>query len=431
MSDNGAASPAATAPPASPAKSHSALARRQAAEQARASEPKSWGAALQRYAAGRTEVAHPELLHPAVPRKAGAFNKTHVPVEFNPLRQTYTEESKEQAERGREAQAAAEARVHAQRKRDHLVDARGFNIVTGQRHATSNRALADRLTREDNSHPTRVSIDPATGQRNITFHFPPSHPPAREYNILTHHAVFEGSAERAAAAEKRTAASTHSKAAIESRPYDLISTRYKQDHERRAHEEALATEALLRDKYFAQNHYNPIALQFVNATEEQRYQEARAAASAQHGQAQLAAWPASMKRSEGLLYDIVAPARVKDAPQLAAYYEKPEREARQAHQLPHVAERRAHAADVSADSLAARRSAARISTRRYEEQMRRGYDAVTNAPFANLPSAPHPLDPERTTTTMHLPNPICQPAIGWARLQAQAGGRAPAGIAHS
>jgi hypothetical protein len=416
-------------------KSPSAMERRAAAAALRASEPSSWGSALQRYEASRTQPAHLDaLLHPAVPSKTGVFNKTHVPVSFNPLRQTYVEESKEQSVRAAEHAAAAEARQRAQRMRDHLANEHGYDIVSGARRDTTNAALAAKLTREDTSHPTRVSVDPATGQRNIQFNFPPSHPPVREYNILNNTPVFEGSAARLAAAEARrlaAAQASHSKAAVEGREYDIVSTKYHVDHARRAHEESLQNEAQLRDRFYAQAHYNPVALQFVNAAEEKRWQEERAAAAAKHGQAQLAAWPASMKRSEGLLYDIVAPARIKDAPQLAQYYELPERAARLAHQRPHESERLARARDATADSVAARRSAARISTQRYEAQLRRGFDAVTNAPFANVAHAPPPLDPDRTTTKIHLPAKECQPAIGWARLQAQAGGRPPAGKVQS
>lgn len=404
-----AAAPAAAAAPSvmvSPPRTEAV--KRQERQRSKQAEPSSWGEALQRYHSARTTPAHPALLSPTVPSKAGAFNSTLTPAAFNPLRGSYTSPQRESAVRDAESKAAAAARAQAQQRRDHQAYQHGYDIVSGARVATTNAVVNARLTALDNSHSTKVTVDPATGARLISVSFPPSHPPARDYNILTNTPTFTDSAARLAEAD-RTVPPLHNRALKEQREYNILTNHYQlEPHSPRARREAAANEAALRDRYFSSAHYNPVTLQFVHPAEEARYQEARAAASASHGQHQLAKLPPSLKRGEGRVYDIVAPNTVKDPAQLAAYYEQPERRAREAHQLRYECDRRTQIRDVAADDAAQRRALARVSDQRHGAPLQRGFEIITNEQFGG-----------RGTKQLHVPRDHKPSSTSWARVAAE------------
>lgn len=411
--------PAAPAAPLSPARTKAFL--RTQALAAKQSEPKSWAESVQRYDAARTQPAHPIMLSPPRPSKSGVFNQSLAPAVFNPVAQRFTSPERESAVAAAESQSAAQARRDSAYRRDHLANHKGYNILSGVREPTSNAAVAAQLTRQDNAHPTKVRVDPTTGERIVSFQFPASHPPAREWNILTNHTAFIDSADKLSKLDAKSLPSQHSKHELERREFNLISNRYQpppgidpatvETHEQRFEREQRALESSLRSKYFASRHYDPVSLRFVHPSEEARYQEEKSVAQATHGQLQLSAYPPSIKRSEGLLYDIISPNLIKDPAQLAEYYLKPERAARAAHQQAFEMNRTVAARDVAAEDRAARKSANRVSTRRYEQQMQRGHDIVTNEAYEG-----------RNHKTLHKPKQgmQLQPTVAnWARLEAE------------
>ena len=391
----------APAAPLSPARTKAYL--RSQALAAKASEPRSWAESVQRYSAARTQPSHPSVMSPPRPSKTGVFNLTASPAVFNPVAQRFTSPDRERATAEAELAAADQARRDSAHRRDHQANHKGYNILSGVREPTSNAAVAAALTAQDQAHPTKVRIDPATGHRIISFHYPPAHPPAREYNIVTNHECFVDSAEKLAEMDARgRVLPRHNKHDLERREYNILNNRYQQPpgpagnsaaggadsgaavpetHEDRFAREQRALEQSLRAKYFATRHYDPISLRFVHPAEESRYQEEKSVAQATHGQMQLRSYPPSIKRSEGLLYDILAPNIIKDQEQLSVYYLSRERAARAAHQKSFEMNRSVAARDVAAEDRAATKSANRVSTRRYEEQINRGHDIVTNEAY--------------------------------------------------
>jgi hypothetical protein len=356
-----------------------ALARRHHNQALKASEPKSWGEALQRYDASRHAPAHPALLAPVPPSKHGVYNCAIKPPEFNPVRQVYADPAREQAARANESQMSAEQVVAAQWKVDHTANHKGYNILNGEL-KTTNTTVAASIEREDTKHRTKVTPT-ADGKRLISFTQPATHPPRREYNILTNAVAFEGSAERLAKAEARPIP-LHNRSMKEAREYNILTNRYQYEpHAARAERESKANDAKLREKYFAASHYNPVTLQFVHPAEEARFQAAKAVAQASHGQGQLANLPPRIKRSEGQCYDILAPGLVKDAAQLHVTYDVPAEKQRATRQHSHEVERVVRTRDLTLDQQAAMKSANRVSTKRYEEQLTRGYDLLSNQPY--------------------------------------------------
>ena len=358
-----------------------ALARRSAIDAARANEPQSWGQALQRYTQHRTQPIHPAVLTPSVPSKFGMYNEAVKPVEFHPIRQEYTNPEREHVTRAREKLREKQHVETAQWREDHLANHKGYHVLTGVRQPTTNAEVSTALNYEETKHRTKVMTLP-NGKRSFSYTPLPTHPPAREYDIINNSMAFEGSAERLAEAEKRPVP-LHSRSAKEAREYNILNNRYQfEDHNARAAREQKANDARLREKYFASSHYNPVTLQFVHPQEEARYQIAKAQASASHGQQQLAQLPPRMKRAEGQCYDIIAPGIVKDPLQLTVTYERPAELQRAAHQMKYSKEREIQSRDLTLDTITAQRSTNRVSSKRYEQQLKRGHDIVSNKPIA-------------------------------------------------
>ena len=420
-----ATGPAAALPPAP-----TAAWKREQAQRAKASEPQSWGEAVRRYDGARTAPAnHAALLSPTVPLKQGQFNSTLVLSAFNPVAQVYTSAAKEAAVLRAEREALASLQSQAAWRRDHLANHRGFELLSGVRVPTTNAEVDALLTRQDESHATKIRevVDPLTGapKRVVEFNYPPTHPRPRDYDIVTTHDRFVESGARLAAEDYRSRPGQGGpKWDREARDINILSNRYQTPgvgaraddrpvHEPRAAREAAEEAAMLRERYFALRHYDPLKVQFVHPEEEKRYQAEKASSMAAHGQLQLAGLPPKAKRSEGRLYDIVAPVRVKDPAQLAAFYEQPERLRRQRHQLPFEHNRLVAARDEHKEHVASAASANRISTRRYEQQFQRGHDILSNEPLSS--------------TTLGAFAPTAHLAGAAKRAQLQAPGKPPAG----
>lgn len=405
--------------------------KREQAALAKQSEAQSWGESVRRYDAARTQPLHPALLHPTVPHKSGLYNNTLVPPPFNPVAQRWTDSARENAAFASEQSALADLQRNAAYRRDHLANHKGFDMLSGVRVATTNLEVDAMLTRQDSSHPTKIHIDKLSGKRIIEFNFPPTHPRARDYDLITTKDRFVESAERL---EKIDLAAAPGKGGprhtAESRDFNIVSNNFqrvgvgirsydREIHDERSLEERSRNSQELREKYYELRHYNPLTTQFYHPDEEKRFQNEKKFASASHGQLALSALPPSIKRSEGLQYDILAPVRIKDSQQLQTYYEINERTRREAHQLPFQYQRMVQQRDIQMEHAAAVASANRISTRRYEEQFKRGHDIVSNEPL------------EGRLAKQNVVRPTAHMAGAARRAQLQAGGKQPAGRSSS
>jgi len=400
-----------------------ALARHQAAIAARQQEPKSWAEATQRYHSSRTAPAHPSLLSPSVPSKHGVFNRTLSPSAFNPVRGTYVNPSLEAEARQREEKESELSRERARYVRDHEPYHKGFDTLTGVTVPTLNREVAAQLAAADSAHPTKVSVDPITGQRSISFTHPSSHPPPRDYDIINLHMQFADSAARLAAEDAEAKrkielrnSTKQSKVNVEKRDFDIIKQRYTEgDHDARVAAESAAAADELRRRYYRTSHYNPVQCVFTNPHEESRYQAERLALCASQGFLQQSALPPRIRRSEGQLYDIFRPSIVKDPIAVARYIDEPAKRARLSHARALMHERSMVLASESREEKQARRSYNRVSTRRYEEQIKRGTDIITNQPFnATSTSTKNTSQSTQTRRSSQPSSPLIRSSNGQA-----------------
>lgn len=191
--------------------------------------------------------------------------------------------------------------------------------------------------------------------------------------------------------------------------YHIITNRYfDRNHEAAVQQEQAEARAKAADAFYKTNHYNPITGQFYHPDLEDEFQRQRHIQGLTHGQDKLNRLPLAYKKSDGMVYNIIAPSLAHDPTELA----RREAESREK-SLPSLKvriEKDMEAKRIAREDLRLARSINRVAEERFEVPLARGYDIITNVPYrgrlgqppVNNPNRrPKQLDPHATLSGSH------------------------------
>lgn len=375
---------------------HLTAAQRKAQRQVQEStQPKSWAEALQRYDDNR-QTHDQHILSPT--RGAPRFT-TGIRGSFDPLTQTFRDSSQEQNVQKQEQTNLLQHIQKGKERFDKFAKV-SYNIVSGQQRELANPKLIEKDYKELTKYVrTQVWVDPKTGQRGYSHQPSPLLPEhaKREYNIINNSYAFSDSEDKLREKERRIPKKSD-RNVIEKRDFNIINGRWKESHEEKQRQSEDLNRKHLEQKYWMNNHYDPIKMVFYNPEEEKRFQQARLDAQSTHGFATVANLPSKVKRSEGMLYNIVAPAIVHDPLTLEQRDER-ELNKMKKHDITYNYQRDVARKDALLDDKLSLRSINRINyDRRMKEQTDRNYHIISNetlngtlpkqtSPFPALPAS--------------------------------------------
>ncbi len=159
------------------------------------------------------------------------------------------------------------------------------------------------------------------------------------------------------------------------RDFNMISNDYYEDPvNRKAREEEAQKEALAR-RYWDTHNYDPVKAQYYDAMKEEQYQVQRSLLSTVHGANKLAKLPPSESCSDGNSYNILNHS-VYDDQRLKATRVMEDRSLNRIKRL--AVETRLRQQGVVQYETAEEKRMNRISYKRWEEQLDRGYDFINN-----------------------------------------------------
>jgi len=187
------------------------------------------------------------------------------------------------------------------------------------------------------------------------------------------------------------------------REFNIISNQFRNNHEERLHEEYNNTKQIMVKKYWDTHKFDIIRQEHYDDAKEYSERERELQASLVHGQAQVAKLPTSFKYAEGRSYDILNH-EVKDADLIKISLKKGTQEMNRLTKFKDVPRQQLEAGKHEYDKWQERHMQ-RVSFKRWEEQLDRGYDFV----HTKL------LDPNL------VPLPARTPPM-WARLSTAAAG---------
>lgn len=192
------------------------------------------------------------------------------------------------------------------------------------------------------------------------------------------------------------------------REFSIVNNNFYEDHDTKKKKEYERFKSHTLEKYWATHDYDPIRGKFFDAEKEERYREQRNILSKVHGTAQTLRLAPSVQYSEGSCYDIVNHA-IHDDGKVTVSNTVADRSLHRMKRVGKEIEAR-EVGIVKAEKDDEKRLA-RISYKRWENTIDRGYDFLKNTPIPA--DVPQPL-PSRPTSM-------------WARLQTVENGGATTG----
>lgn len=246
----------------------------------------SWGLTLKKYDNQRKAACWEQAGWKSMPQKDHAVSHMDKRKSFNPLLSRYPDESSEM--RLRDAEAAERvARLCTARSKQNA-----FDIVTHQYRRQEH--LLSRMHRR-----------------------PPRQPDSRAgWNIISHEAKAASTRWpiRRSGHEARVEQG-HLPQSWQRREFDIVSNKYRREHESRAYDDRKEAKRIAQFKYWKTHDYDPVAGRYYDTVKEKEFLRQRETLSAIAGRASTAKLPPAVSYSEGATYDILNHA-VKDARKL-------------------------------------------------------------------------------------------------------------------
>jgi len=343
-------------------------------------EPQSWGESLQFYRHAQINRPFADDQYKKPPRVT-RYEISRKEAEYNPITQTWRDVEREQAARRRDAEDTLRAQNRA---KDRQLD--------------FERSSHDVLTQERK----RAGLLDPQAAMGLTFPVKQreqrlAHPMDSmvPYNIISglsveeHHWAPPDQRPRPAPPREDTKLRSITQ---QPRDYNVLSNKYKRDHERRTAEEDERARRRAAEKFWATHDYNIMTQEFYDPDKEAQFQELKKNAEAEHTTRAFNKLPPSYQKGEGYVYSITN-FSVQN-PELYRTYEEKEKRAIDSkatrwHREAEIVEKAEERAAIETT-----RSSMRPSHNRYEENTSHGYDIITTKGYHDRDPASKP--PART-----------------------------------
>eukprot|EP01029_Cantina_marsupialis_P014897 TRINITY_DN325_c0_g1_i2.p1 TRINITY_DN325_c0_g1~~TRINITY_DN325_c0_g1_i2.p1 ORF type:complete len:429 (+),score=109.64 TRINITY_DN325_c0_g1_i2:94-1380(+) len=305
-----------------------------------------WNSYLKVYKSER--LANPPLVPP---KHVTRYEKSREEIRFNPITQKFRNETKVLP-------------VENNNTLRHLVNERSFDIVTGEARQVSFGTEGDRVPKQ--------TIRPKNNK-------PPS--VDRNFNIVTNLDPNNK------VSEEKTIQSGPAK---RFRDHCIVTNKYYEDHENKSKNDELNTQNECAERFWKTRNYNPIVGTYYDQRKEKQFQNNRSSTEKDHPNHAGKNLPPKLRDAEGAAYNIIN-CHVKDENKL----EKHSNPRRLVGGTPALeVENRLKGSSELVTDFQDQRSINRISTIRFSDAHRHGYDIVSHASYKGRNAKP--ILPPRT-----------------------------------
>jgi len=325
----------------------------------RSNNPVTWGDAMRQYEYEKRHVIHPDTLKgPDINIRLGMMKEQE--RVFDPIMQKYRDTDKEKGQRAIEERCRVQ---HLNRAKDiQLLRENNFDIVNN---ASKLSGLGDDIA-DKSMQPTKV------GKRK----FPDSF---YDYNILSNLPVSIHHPDRPEARplpaqkipKQRTVPTFLQK------DFNIVTNRYLKGHSDKTKRDYDLNLLEATAKHRTRNRMNPLTQRFIDPAEEDRFAAFQEAHEVEQVHRAFAQVPPTIKNRQAAFYNIVNPDEVHNA-DMVKWLDLAEDERKERYKNRYIDYHNKGVQDVRHDQITEERRMNKVHVDRFKEEVKRGFDIVTN-----------------------------------------------------